>query len=186
VEAQILKFLSTGLEPTHIDGHLHFQVHPAVSRVVVELAKRYEIPAFRLPREPLWLNLRLNRENSASKIAHGLIYRRLCAGAEKLLLARGIPFPDRYFGLLASGRMDERYLLGVITALGPGVTEIGMHPAAAPPPEMREWAPDYQYEKELRALLSPKVRDAIGRGGIRLAHYGELARRDTTRKSQSP
>ncbi len=177
-EAQIRNFLAAGLTPTHIDGHLHFQVHPAVAPIAVRLAGEFGIRCFRLPREPLLMNLRLNSKHIAMKAFHSFVYSRLCANAEKLLRERGLFFPDRFFGLLASGFMDEEYLLGVIAGLPDGVTEIGMHPAMSLPSEMREWAPEYQYEKEFQALTSPRVKDLVREKGIVLAGYGYFANPD--------
>jgi hopanoid biosynthesis associated protein HpnK len=175
IEAQIQKFLDTGLVPSHVDGHLHLHVHPTILSILLPLAERYAIPAFRLPRESLKVNLKLNRRKMGMKVLYTLIYRGLCAHAVKALFTRRIRFPDRFFGLLASGEMDEPYLLGVVESLEAGVTEIGTHPALGSGPEQERWAPHYRYREEFNALLSPKVKDAIQSRGIRLANYHALA-----------
>ena len=171
VEAQIRKFLATGLTPSHIDGHLHLHVHPAVLKVLLPLVQKYAIPAFRLPKESLGVNLRLDRRNLFSKSVHALIYHLLSTHAEKKVRAAGLAFPDAFFGLLASGHMNESYFTGLIARMRPGVTEVGMHPALFPPPELSKWAPRYEYPEELKALLSPKVREGIQKKGIELASY---------------
>jgi hopanoid biosynthesis associated protein HpnK len=171
IEAQIRKFLSAGLVPSHIDGHLHLHVHPAVLPILVRLAGKYGIPAFRLPRENLGVNLALDRRNLLSKAIYTTIYHRLCAHAEKKLLGAGLSFPDFFFGLLQSGRMDETTLLGIVARLKPGVTEIGMHPAAATPAELERWAPHYAYTEELEALISPRVKEHISAHGVELTNY---------------
>ena len=89
---------------------------------------------------------------------------------------RGLFYPDRFFGLMASGRMNETYLLGVLERLAPGVTEIGMHPALCLPPELQRWAPDYDYVGEFRALVSPRVREKLQQLGIKLAGYRTAAK----------
>jgi hopanoid biosynthesis associated protein HpnK len=172
LEEQIRRFLATGLRPTHLDGHLHFHVHPAVLAILLPLARKYGIPALRLPREKLGINLLLNRTHLLTKSAHALIYHCLCAHAERKLRAAELAFPDAFFGLLASGHMNEAYLMGVIDRLKPGVTEIGMHPAVSRPHELETWTPDYEYEEELKALLSPGIRERIRERGIELASYG--------------
>jgi hopanoid biosynthesis associated protein HpnK len=176
IEAQIEKFLSTSLVPSHMDGHLNMHVHPTVLEILLPLAQKYSIPAFRLPREPLVVNLKADHRNPGLKSFHYLVYRWLCSHAEKRLRPLQILFPDRFFGLLASGHLNESYLLRIIDSLGPGVTEMGLHPALALPPELKQWAPQYEYEKELEALLSPKVRERIQARDIQLANYHTLTR----------
>jgi hopanoid biosynthesis associated protein HpnK len=170
-EAQIRKFLDTGLTPAYLDGHLHFHVHPAVLEILLDLAGKYSIPSFRLPRENLAVNLRVDSRHFLQKTFYAGIYSRLCAGARKKIRARGISHPDHFFGLLNSGSLDEAYFLKVIDALEPGVTEIGTHPALGLPPELERWAPGYRYLKELQALTSPRVRERLEARGVRLAGY---------------
>ena len=176
IEAQIQKFLAAGLTPSHIDGHLHFHVHPAILRILLRLAKKYAIPAFRLPREPLGVNLKADRGHHGSKFILSVIYRCLCRNAEKKLRALDFVFPVRFFGLLACGRMDESYLLKVIDSIEPGVTEIGMHPAVEVPSELKKWAPDYRYVEELRALISRRVKQKIQAQDIQLSNYHLLGK----------
>ena len=171
IESQVRQFMATGLAPSYIDGHLHMHVHPTILGILVDLAKRYAIPAFRLPRENLWVNLKLDRRNFWSKSLYALIYSCLCANAQKALKAHGIAFPDRFFGLLAMGHINESYLLGVMDHFGKGVTEISMHPALTVPSEVGKWAPHYEYVQEFQALISAKVRESIQRKGIQLASY---------------
>ena len=171
LEAQILKFMETGLTPTHLDGHLNMHVHPTVLFSVVRLARRYGIPAIRLPREPVGTALKIDRSRFASILLHGIIFRLLCTRAEKAISREGILITDRFFGLLAPGRLRADYLLELLDGLDPGVSEIGFHPALYTPPELRKWAPGYSYREELSALISRKVRDRIRERNIRLIGY---------------
>lgn len=175
IEAQIRRFLDTGLCPTHIDGHLNLHVHPVILDILLVLAERYCIPAFRLPRESLSLNLKWDARNPWQKSLHAVIYHGLCGHAARRMRRRRIAFPNCFFGLLASGHIGESYLLAILDALEPGITEIGMHPAVSPPPEVKKWATDYEFAEEFKALASPRVRERIHRRGIRLASYGILA-----------
>jgi hopanoid biosynthesis associated protein HpnK len=171
MEAQIQKFLSAGLVPSHVDGHLQLHVHPTILGILLRLAQKYSIPAVRLPREPLVVNLKADHRNPGLKFFHYFVYRWLCAHAERKLRSLRLIFPDRFFGLLACGHMNESYLLRIIDSLEPGVTEMGLHPALALPSELKKYAPHYEYENELQALLSPKVLERIQARNIRLANY---------------
>jgi hopanoid biosynthesis associated protein HpnK len=175
-EAQIRKFLDTGLVPSYLDGHLNFHVHPVVLEILLDLAEKYAIPFFRLPRENLIPSLRIDSRHFLQKTVYAGIYSRLCAHARKKIRARGISHPDHFFGLLNIGNLDEAYFLRVIDALEPGFTEIGTHPAISVPPELKRWAPDYRYREELHALTSPKVRERLAAIGVELAGYRFLKR----------
>ena len=156
-EAQIIKFLDAGLTATHMDGHLHFQVHPTILNILSGLCQKYGIPVIRLPYEPLGINLRLDCSQAHIKVLHAVIYRSLCRYARKRLKNSRLRYPHYFFGLLNSGFMNEAYLLGLIDRLRPGITEIGVHPALHTPEELVKWAPQYQYQAEFEALLSRRV-----------------------------
>jgi predicted glycoside hydrolase/deacetylase ChbG (UPF0249 family) len=95
--------------------------------------------------------------------------------AEKRLAHAGIRHPDRMFGLHQTGHVNEEYLLAVLRALPPGVNEIYCH-AAIVDDEARRWRPaDYESERELAALTSPRVRKAVQDAGIERINYRELA-----------
>lgn len=171
MENQIKLFLAAGLKPSHIDAHLNMQMHPTVLKILLKLAAQYSIPAMRLTREELRINLKLDRRNLINKCVHALIYYLLGRHAAKQMQAQNLFHPDHFFGLLNSGRMNTDYLLGVLDHLKPGVTEIGMHPALDTPPELARWATDYQYLDELQALVNLKVKAKIEALNIRLVNY---------------
>ena len=172
--AQLEKYLRTGLPLSHVDGHLNIHVHPTVLGILVRVAERYGIRALRLPREPLDISLRLDGRDRIRKIAESLAFRRLTAFAAPRLDAYGIHYPEQMFGLHQSGHMTEPYLLGVIEALAPGVTEIYSH-ASLVDAEARRWRPaDYECEGELAALTSPRVRAALSERQVELTSYRAL------------
>lgn len=172
--AQLEKYLDTGLPLSHVDGHLNIHVHPTVVNILIRVAARYGIRAVRLPREPLDVSLRLDGRERLRKLAESLAFRRLTAFAAPRLAACGIRSPDQMFGLHQSGHVTEPYLLGVIDALQPGVTEIYSH-ASLVDAEARRWRPaNYESEGELAALTGPRVRAALSEHGIALTSYRAL------------
>ncbi len=88
--------------------------------------------------------------------------------------AAGIAHNDRVFGICCSGSMDEGRLLQILARLPPGLTEIYLHVAtesgAAIAPTMR----GYHHADELAALLSRRVRSAIGASGATQGGYRDL------------
>jgi hopanoid biosynthesis associated protein HpnK len=175
IRAQLEKFQGTGLPLSHVDGHLNIHMHPTVLGILLELALQYGIRALRLSREPLGISLRLDRREWPRKVAEAAALRGLAWYAAPRLAARGVRHPDQMFGLHQSGHLTERYLLGVLAALPPGVTEVYCH-AAVVDAEARRWRPpDYESAAELAALTSARVRAALTAAGIERISYRDLA-----------
>ncbi len=175
IRAQLQKFLGTGVPLSHVDGHVNIHMHPSVLAILLRLAPDYGIRAVRWPREPLRISLGLDRRFLARKLIEAVTFRCLTAYARPRLAAHGIRHPDQMFGLHQSGHVTEPYLLGVLHALPPGVTEVYSH-AAVVDAEARRWRPaDYESEAELAALTSPRVRQAVATEGIAPLSYRELA-----------
>jgi hopanoid biosynthesis associated protein HpnK len=174
VRAQLDRYVQTGLPLAHVDGHLNIHMHPTVLAVLLRLAPQYGIRAVRLPREPLGVSLRLDGSSRIRKILEAGTFRALTSYARPRLAARGIRHPDQMFGLHQSGHVTETYLLGVLEALPPGVTEIYCH-AAIIDAEAKRWRPvDYDSAGELAALTSMRVREVLAARGIERITYRDL------------
>jgi hopanoid biosynthesis associated protein HpnK len=175
IVAQLDRFESTGLPLSHVDGHLTIHMHPVVIDILMKNAERFRIRAVRVPREPLAAALRFDRSHLARKLFEALSFTCLSRHAEPRLDAAGLRRPQRMFGLHQTGHVSEDYLLAVLRDLPPGVNEIYCH-AAVVDDEARRWRPpDYESERELEALVSPRVRAALDQEGIRLTSYRDLA-----------
>ncbi len=172
--AQIEAVLKAGLTPWHLNGHVNLHLHPRIFPLVLELAREYGIPAARLPWEDWRTTLALAPDHPLPKVAQGLIFAWLCRRARQQLKDAGLSCNDQLFGLLNDGRMTEEYLLGLVKNLKPGVTEIYCHPGMYADAELQRWAPEYQRQKELAALLSPRLRDALVAAGIELSDFKTL------------
>ena len=175
VEAQLAAFAATGLPLSHVDGHLNMHLHPMVVPILVDLAPRYGVRAVRLSREDLGPALRFDRRHTARKVAEGTVFRALAAYAAPRLRAGGIVTADRVYGMHQTGHVDERYLLALLPTLPAGLSEIYCHPSEGVSRTMAAYQPGYDHDAELAALVSPRVRVAVGRAGIELTTYRELA-----------
>jgi hopanoid biosynthesis associated protein HpnK len=173
--AQIESLLAGGLKVWHLNGHLNLHLHPRIFPIVVELCREYGIAAVRLCREDWRLTLRLAPEGPLPKVMQGLIFAWLSRRAARLAQAAGLAVNDHLFGLTQDGRMTEDYVLGLIPGLKPGVTEIYCHPATHADVELKRWAPHYQRQAELQALLSPRIRRELTAAGIKVSDYRELS-----------
>jgi hopanoid biosynthesis associated protein HpnK len=171
IDAQIRAFLQTGINLSHIDGHLNIHMHPVVFDILLELMPKYGITSFRLTRENLVSNLAVDRTRIFGKILDALIFSSLARRCRPGLAKLGATVAVEVKGLLNSGRMSEQYLLRALDSLREGITEIYFHPGCNPCGEMRRLMPDYLHEEELSALTSPRVREKLSSLGIILRNY---------------
>jgi hopanoid biosynthesis associated protein HpnK len=171
IEAQICRFLDTGLPLSHIDGHLNIHMHPAVFGILRELMPKYGISSFRLTRERLLRNLAIDRRRVLGKGVDAFIFGRLARFCRPDLDRLGIAYADEVKGLLNSGSMTEEYLLQALDSLQDGVTEIYFHPGCLPCAELQRRMPTYHHEGELAALTSQRVRDRLAELHVVLRNY---------------
>jgi hopanoid biosynthesis associated protein HpnK len=175
--AQIEAVLAAGLKVWHLNSHVNLHLHPRIFPVVVDLAREYRIPAVRLGREDWGATLALAPDHPLPKVAQGLIFDMLSRRAEKIAADAGLAYNDHVFGLLNDGRMTEDYVLGLVTRLEPGVTEIYCHPGLFADAELKRWAPAYRRQEELSALISPWLRESLAAAGVRLCDFREISQR---------
>lgn len=171
--AQIERLLAAGLRLWFLNGHLNIHLHPAIWPVVRHLARQYDIPAVRLARENLKVTLSLDPRRRVSKTLHALIFAWLSRQAAASL--GPLRANDHVFGLLNDGAMDEKFLLGLLPRLAPGVTEIYCHPAVAAAGARPPWPAQYRPEAELAALTSPAVAARLQSLGHELISFRDLA-----------
>lgn len=173
VRAQLERFAETGLPLSHVDGHHHMHLHPAVLGMLADLAAGFRIPAIRLPSEELSLALALDGGGAAEKIFWNLIFRGLRASGQRRLALAGVGFCERVYGLHATGRITEQYLLGLIPRIRADRVELYCHPARAVSGEPPNGLDD-RGERELAALLSRRVRESVARSGFVLSGAAEF------------
>lgn len=162
INAQFVEFKVTNLPLDHLNGHLHFHLHPTVFELLKRHWSQWGFRAMRLTRDPLGHNLRLASGKYLYRISHALIFNQLSRRAAPALRRRDIKFTDYTYGLLQNDRFDEAYLLRLLESLGPGSYEVFCHPDES------------THAHETAALISPKVREVVQRRGIQLIRYQDL------------
>lgn len=171
IEAQLGKVRDAGIDLSHVDGHLNIQMQPVVFDILLDLAPRYGITSFRLTRERVTPGLLADGQRTLGKRVDAYIFNRLSQRSRPYLDRQRISYTDEVKGLLNSGRMTEKYLLGLLNDLQPGTTEIYFHPGCLPCAEITRRMPDYRHEEELAALISPEVARKLKALGITLRNY---------------
>jgi hopanoid biosynthesis associated protein HpnK len=162
IHAQFRKFRDTALPIDHVNGHLHIHLHPTVFSILMEDAEVLGIERMRLTWDPFWLNLSLSSGYWGYRVLHALIYHRLSANARPSLKHRGILHTRFVFGLLQNARVDENYVLNLLSRLPVGDSELYSHPSL------------HEFKNELDSLVSPRVRAQVNASGIELIGYRDL------------
>ncbi len=162
IAAQFAKFLGTGLRLDHVNGHLHFHLHPVVFSLLMEHAAEWGITHLRLTRDGFWLNARLAQGRWLLRASLAVVYRALAGRARLPLQRKGIKHTAAVFGLLQDSRVDEDYVRNLLSRLPAGDSELYSHPSLD------------QFKHELDALISPRVKAQVGELGLRLIRYQDL------------
>lgn len=163
-DAQFRLVRDLGLPITHLDAHQHLQLWSPIGEVVLGVARRYGVPAIRVP------HFRAPRPTSA---AVTLLARRLAREATRA----GIGFPNQSSGIEVAGRLDLPLLervLGRLARRADPVVELTVHPGEADDPDRARYRWGYRWPDELEALTSPGAREAVARHGFTLASYAHF------------
>ncbi|HEY3931598.1 MAG TPA: hopanoid biosynthesis-associated protein HpnK [Verrucomicrobiae bacterium] len=162
IHAQFEKFRAIGLPLDHVNGHLHFHLHPTIFKILMEDSEKLGITHFRLTRDCLTRSLKISRGHLFYKISHAAIFEIFSERARKTLDIKKIRHAQITFGLLQNSRVDENYILKLLPELPPGDSELYSHPSLG------------EFKHEFDALVSPRVREKIKSLGIELIRNQDL------------
>jgi predicted glycoside hydrolase/deacetylase ChbG (UPF0249 family) len=169
LKAQLELLSSAGVKITHINSHEHIHIIPEILEIFITLAKEFNIPAIRHPRN----------DRSAKPFALSDIYKKILlsyfsAQNAELFNGSGLLHTDHFIGLLDAGKLKEGLLMDILGGLREGVTELVCHPGFLSPEVMDNYRWHSGAEEELFALTGHRGKNAIKNNGIRLVTYGEL------------
>jgi hopanoid biosynthesis associated protein HpnK len=162
IKAQFQKFQETGLTLDHVNGHLHFHLHPTVFHLLKECFQLFRVRAVRLTRDPLSVDWPLGSGRWGYRLSHALIFNLLARHTSTLLRHFEIAHSDYVFGLLENGRVTEEYICSLAKSLPVGDSELYSHPSL------------HEFKDEFEALVSPRVLAAIKSQNIELIRYQDL------------
>jgi predicted glycoside hydrolase/deacetylase ChbG (UPF0249 family) len=169
--AQIEKILEAGVRPYHLDTHKHTHLYPPVLGAVAGLSQRFGIPWVRRPFDfPLsaagasWAQRAISRCLSTLRVR-----------MHRVLAAHGCRTTDFFAGFQLTGRFHTRELTGLIRSLPQGTTEFMTHPGFCTD-ELRRARTRLKEsrQRELEALTSDEVRQAIEEEGVELSGFRQL------------
>jgi hopanoid biosynthesis associated protein HpnK len=170
LDAQIRRVLDNGIKVSHLDGHQHIHMLPAVRDRVGALARKYSIPAIRYPSERIGLYM-LREKLGAGRLLQLVGLNVFCAMAR----TSGAAAPNRFFGFFFGGNLTRENLLQILARLpAAGTCELMCHPGVWDShSRYSHWG--YSWQAELDALTSREVKDHLRAAGIELISYTGLS-----------
>lgn len=170
IEAQIKRVVDTGITVSHIDGHQHLHMLPGVLRIVLRLAKKYNIRAMRIPGESIRSSI-LNWRGKEMRLVEQLILNTFCLMAKKTI---DVKTPDHFFGFFFGGQMNKLNLLAALKRIPVnGVSELMCHPGQSDDNgQYKHW--NYNWEDELSALKDSEVIGFLRERNIELTTYRKV------------
>jgi predicted glycoside hydrolase/deacetylase ChbG (UPF0249 family) len=169
--AQVRKVQSAGIQPTHLDTHKHTHLLPPVLNAVARIAAEFKIPWIRRPFDlPLHGGSAPWRRQAVSKT---LGFAR--ASFHRVLDRYQCRATDHFAGFQITGHYDAAELALLIRQLPEGSTEFMCHPGfctqelQAARTRLKE-----SRRRELDALTSAEVRNAIEESNVTLVRYPEI------------
>ncbi|MFA5388664.1 MAG: ChbG/HpnK family deacetylase [Candidatus Omnitrophota bacterium] len=161
LEAQISKVLKSGLSLTHMDSHGYIHMLPGILAITIKLAKKYNIKTIRYPKE------RMDGLAAWGRFPGFWFLNVLCFMAGRDPDFSSFIKTDRYFGFLNSGHLSIPSARRVLRGFKSGIAEFVCHPGeydkeAGP---YGRWK--YDWEGELKALISLEMKEIISSANIR-------------------
>lgn len=182
LRAQIEKVVATGLNVTHLDGHKHIHLLPAIFEIALKLAREYGIRGIRCPAATRLDLVSLASKNLAhwpSILKQHLLARALSACAAKQrhkVEEAGLVRPLHLYGVAETGFLDGDRLEAILRHLPEGSSEIMCHPGY-PDPTLSRLRTRLleQRAQEVVALTRPAIRRLLTELQIDLVNYGDLS-----------
>jgi predicted glycoside hydrolase/deacetylase ChbG (UPF0249 family) len=159
IDAQITLLKTSGTPLSHLDGHQHIHVFPAVLNAMLESAQRHHIPWIRIPNEPEPTSSDFTLSPSLCEEAR--FFSGLGQNARSMMLKSGLHTTDHFRGLYLKGRLSIQSLESVLRQLPDGLTELMVHPGRVvgnPPETPFSGFSTVEREQELETLLNAKLR----------------------------
>ena len=158
IEAQFEAFSAIGLTLSHVDGHQHLHVHPIALPIIIALAVQYGAKGIRIPHDPFWANISVNRSRPIYKLLVGLSHAYLSSIDRSLIGQSGLATCGAVVGSMMSGQMDSVYVIRILERLPHKKIELYFHPSTSS--DGYEYGPNLA---DLNTLIDPNLRSFIAR-----------------------
>jgi len=181
LRAQINKVIRAGVRPTHFDGHKHIHVLPAISEIVIRLAREFGVPAVRCPMEEnadASGPVRRFGHSAISKIKQYLVSRAVSSAARNFrrkLEQTGLLSPARFYGISDTGFLNASAIGRILANLPQGASELMCHPGYRDfDLERTRTRLLTQREIEIQGLTAASVKNLVISEGIQLGTFNDF------------
>ena len=126
LKAQVEKVIRAGIRPVFLNGNQHLHLLPGIIDIVIDLAKKYEIPYIRIVNEPVnLLSGKLLRKLQL------LSLNFLSVKAKKKIQKAGLQCNDYFIGFVSAGSLshsDIKFAEKLVAQYPDKIIELGCHP----------------------------------------------------------
>lgn len=171
LEAQLNWALSWGVPISHINGHQHVHVFPALLDSLLAYAKEAGVVWVRLPLEE---NPLVQIKADPLVQAEARIFNKVAREARAKLLGSGLRTPDFFCGLYWKGLLSLELLAKMVSRLPHGLTELMVHPGRLEPGGKQgpfSGFSNLDRQRELDALLNPEFRAMLNKYEVILTGF---------------
>jgi chitin disaccharide deacetylase len=169
IAAQFEAYRATGLALDHVNGHRHFQLHPAIAAAILRVGRSYGMRALRVPTEP---RRTIAAIDPGTRRRLGRIVAPWAAWLRRRVRSAGLTTADAVFGLAWSGAMTKDRVAALLGRLPPGIVEIYLHPGTTD--AFAGAAPGYRYADEFAALCDADCVAAVRQSGYAVGGYSDV------------
>ena len=166
LRSQIERIFAAGLKASHLDSHRHFHIYPPILRVIIKLAKEYEINKIRCP-----LGISIFTPSAKELVLTSLSWK-----ARSILKKNNIKHNQSFFDLVKIENSKEpsvafaRFCEG----LGQGVTELDCHPGFVTGELDGVEATIHDRGKQIRILTDPGILKLLQKYKVKLITYDDI------------
>ncbi|MDX2041462.1 MAG: ChbG/HpnK family deacetylase [Acidobacteriota bacterium] len=129
MRAQFERFVATGLNFSHVDGHTHLHQRPVIFDELIRLCEEFNVRRVRVVKGEIRLSLSLDRTHLPTKLVWGTVFNLLGRWCERRLTGRGFVQPQKVYGLLPKGMKS----IGEVDTLDPAkLFQIGAQAFSTP------------------------------------------------------
>jgi len=174
IDAQITLLKTSGIPFSHLDGHQHAHLFPAVIKTTIGAAQKYNIPWVRISDEPVPTSPDFT--SSSPLLEEANLFSRLGQTARPTVSASGLHSTDHFRGLYLKGRVTIQELKSVMQSLPDGLTELMVHPGRTINHSMETPFSGFstvEREQELETLLNANLRFILEEKRITLTSFPE-------------
>ncbi len=189
MRSQIEAVLGRGVSIDHLDSHQHTHAIPSLFRIVCSLAREYDIPFVRLPREVPYIGNGVVHRMSpwyAVNLVKNVVLNRYSSVDRAIAEEVGVRTNDYFVGVLYTGHMTSAtvtYGLAAAAKRQSQIVEVLLHPCIPSrdpheqfvAPYLRRYTNSDARLAELAALLDPAVLKSVEEQGWQLANFRTLA-----------